>query len=163
MSDRLDLRRRPHGLAFRQAGYVSARQALEIGYTYQAQKCHVDRGNWVKIDRGIYRLTEWPAAEDDGCARWTVWSYGRGVISFQSAADIHDLEDFDLGEMHLTLLAPRRPALGGLQQAELDDVDVEDRGSYRVTTPTPRRPRRADPTARWPWRHWAATTQLQPW
>jgi predicted transcriptional regulator of viral defense system len=137
MSDRLDLRRRLHELAFRQAGYLSAAQALEIGYTYQAQKYHVDRGNWVRIDRGMFRLAEWPSAAEDAYARWTVWSEGRGVISFQSAADVHDLGDFDPGVVHLTLPALRPPAPGVIvHRTDLGDADVEDRGSFRVTTPT---------------------------
>lgn len=137
MTDRLDLRRRLNELAFRQAGYVSAAQALEVGYTYQAQKYHVDRGNWVRVDRGMFRLAEWPSATEDAYVRWTVWSAGRGVISFQSAADVHDLGDFDLGVVHLTLPALRSPSPGvSVHRAELADTDVEDRGSFRVTTPT---------------------------
>lgn len=137
MSDRLDLRRRLHELAFRQAGYVSAGQALDVGYSYQAQKYHVDRGNWVRIDRGLFRLAEWPSAGDDAYARWTVWSEGQGVVSFQSAADVHDLGEFDASDVHLTLPTPR-PATSGVivHVAELDACDVEDRGSFRVTTPT---------------------------
>lgn len=137
MADRIDLRRRLNELAFRQAGYFSAAQALGVGYTYQAQKYHADRGNWVRVDRGMFRLAEWPSAAEDGYARWTVWSEGRGVISFQSAADVHDLGDFDLGVVHLTLPAPRPPAPGvSVHRAELAEADVEDRGAFRLTTPT---------------------------
>lgn len=133
----MDLRRRLNELAFRHAGYFSAAQALEVGYSYQAQKYHADRGNWVRIDRGMFRLAEWPSAAEDGYARWTVWSEGRGVISFQSAADVHDLGDFDLGVVHLTLPHPRPPASGvTVHGAELADADVEDRGAFRLTTPT---------------------------
>ncbi|NEK87046.1 hypothetical protein GCU60_14985 [Blastococcus saxobsidens] len=137
MSARLDLRRRLHEVAFRQAGYVSAAQALGVGYSYQAQKYHVDRGNWVKVDRALFRLAGWPAAANDGYARWAVWSEGLGVVSFQSAADVHDLGEFDLGDVHLTVPAPR-PATPGvvLHVAELDDGDIDDRGSFRVTTVT---------------------------
>src|SRR4051794_22885750 len=136
MTDRLDLRRRLNELAFRQAGYISAAQALEVGYTYQAQKYHVDRGNWVRVDRGMFRLAEWPSAAEDAYARWTVWSEGRGVISFQSAADVHELGDFDLGVVHLTLPALRPPGPGvKVHRAELAEADVDDRGSFRVTTP----------------------------
>ena len=137
MSDRLDLRRRLHEVAFRQAGYVSAAQALGVGYSYQAQKYHVDRGNWVKVDRGLFRLAGWPAAAEDGYARWTVWSEGLGVVSFQSAADAHNLGEFDLSDVHLTLPASR-PTTSGvvLHVVELDDGDIEDRGSFRVTTVT---------------------------
>lgn len=137
MSDRLDLRRRLHELAFRQAGYVSAAQALAVGYTYQAQKYHVDRGNWRRIDRGLFRLAEWPSSSDDAHARWTVWSDGVGVVSFQSAADVHDLGDFDLAELHLTI-PTARPSTPGvvLHVAVLGDDEVEDRGPYRVTSRT---------------------------
>jgi predicted transcriptional regulator of viral defense system len=136
MSDRLDLRRRLHELAFRQAGYFSAAQALGVGYSYQAQKYHADRGNWVRVDRGLFRLAEWPSSADDAYARWAVWSDGSGVVSFQSAADVHDLGDFDLGDVHLTVPA-KRPGVPGVvvHVAALDDGDVEDRDSYRVTTP----------------------------
>ena len=137
MSDRLDLRRKLHEVAFRQAGYVSAAQALGVGYSYQAQKYHVDRGNWVRIDRALFRLAEWPAAADDSYARWTVWSDGQGVVSFQSAADVHDFGEFDLRDVHLTLPAPR-PASSGvvLHVAEMDGDDIEERGAFRVTTAT---------------------------
>jgi hypothetical protein len=40
-----DLRRQLHELAFGQSGYFTAAQAVRIGYSYQAQKYHVDHGN----------------------------------------------------------------------------------------------------------------------
>jgi len=137
VTDRLDLRRRLHELAFRQAGYVSAAQALKVGYSYQAQKYHVDRGNWIKVDRGMFRLAEWPSTPGDVYARWTVWSESRGVVSFQSAASVHGLGDFISRQVHLTLLRAR-PRTNGvmLHWARLEDDDVEDHGTYRVTTPT---------------------------
>ncbi len=135
MTDRLDLRRRLHELAFRQAGYLSAAQALEVGYSYQAQKYHVDRGNWLKVDRGLFRLAEWPSAADDAYVRWTVWSDGVGVVSFQSAADVHDLGEFDLADVHLTVASARSAPAGVVLHVDpLNDDDVEDRGSFRVTT-----------------------------
>lgn len=137
MTSRLDLRRRLHELAFRQAGYFSAAQALDVGYAYQAQKYHVDRGNWVRVDRALFRLAEWPAAADDGYARWSVWSEGRGVISYASAAAVHNLGDLDPGEVHLSVPGSRTSNTGVvLHDLDLDDGDVEDRGTFRVTTVT---------------------------
>lgn len=86
-----DLRRHLHEMAFGQAGYFTAAQAVSIGYTYQAQKYHVDRGNWMRVDRGLFRLSGWPSDPDDSYARWTVWSGGRGVVSHTSALAVHDL------------------------------------------------------------------------
>ena len=68
-------------LAFSQAGYVTAAQARNLDYSYQAQKYHVDSGNWLRVDRGLFRLPDWPPAPEDQWVRWTLWSNGRGVVS----------------------------------------------------------------------------------
>ena len=136
MADRLNLRRRLHELAFRQAGYFTAGQAVQVGYTHQAQKYHADRGNWIRLGRGLFRLAEWPTAADDVYARGAAWSEGTGVVSHQSAADVHDLGDLDAGPLHLTLQVGRSAPDGFVVHVDdLDDADVEDRGAYRVTTP----------------------------
>ncbi|CCH72543.1 conserved hypothetical protein [Nostocoides australiense Ben110] len=100
---RQDLRRRLQELAFTQAGYFSASQARAVGYSYQAQKYHVDHGNWLRIDRGLFRLPGWPSDHDDSYARWTVWSHGRAVISHESALSLHDLSDVSPARVDLTV------------------------------------------------------------
>lgn len=136
VADRLDLRHRLHQVAFRQAGYFSAAQALGVGYSHQAQKYHVDRGNWVRVDRGLFRLPEWPSSSDDTYVRWSVWSGSRGIVSHASAAEVHDLGDLDAGPVHLTVPGQRSaPPAVVLHVAALADDDVEDRGAFRVTTP----------------------------
>lgn len=139
MADRLDLRRRLHQVAFRQAGYFTAGQAKSVGYSYQAQKYHVDRGNWVRIDRGLLRLAEWPHDADDDYARWSTWSEGRGVISHHSASLVHDIGDLDPALVHMILPPPAtRGTVDGvaLHTATLAAEDVASRNTFRVTTPT---------------------------
>lgn len=135
--DRLDLRRKLHEVAFRQAGYFTAAQARDLGYSYQAQKYHADRGNWARVDRGLFRLAEWPSASDDVYARWFAWSRQRGVVSHASAAEVHDLGDIESGAVHLTVPSGTRSARDGvvLHREDLPLSDVEDRPSFRVTTP----------------------------
>lgn len=58
-ADRRDLRRRLFNLASEQAGYFTAAQAKGVGYSYQAQAYHVAAGNWLRIERGLFRLAEW--------------------------------------------------------------------------------------------------------
>lgn len=99
----VDLRRRLHALAFEQAGYFTATQAVEVGYSHQAQKYHVDRGNWTRVDRGIFRLPDWPPKPSDEYVRWTLWSRGRGVVSYESALRVHGLSDADPYRMHMTV------------------------------------------------------------
>lgn len=131
-----DLRRRLNEQAFAQAGYFTAAQARELGYSYQAQKYHVDHGNWVRVDRGLFRLPGWPASADDTYARWTLWSRGRGVVSHHSALDVHGLSDVNPRQVHLTVPKGFRATDDAVvtHVAQLDDRDVIDRGSWRVTT-----------------------------
>ncbi|WP_232546994.1 type IV toxin-antitoxin system AbiEi family antitoxin domain-containing protein [Propioniciclava soli] len=134
---RQDLRRALHAVAFQQAGYFTAAQALEIGYSYQAQKYHVDAGNWLRVDRALFRLPEWPADADDLYVRWTLWSDGRGVVSYESALSVHGLSDVDPVRLHLTV----PPGFGAVDDmvvthvAVLSDEDREGRRGWAVTTP----------------------------
>lgn len=136
-TDRRDLRRRLFALASQQAGYFSAAQAKEIGYSYQAQAHHVSAGNWVRIDRGLFRLTEWVPDVHDDLARWTLWSRGRGVVSHETAMAVHEIGEFESPRVHLTVppgYTMRNDALV-LHHTELPNTDITDRTGFRVTTP----------------------------
>ncbi len=136
--NRRDLRRRLFNLAAGQGGYFTAAQAKEIGYSYQAQAHHVSAGNWLRIDRGLFRLTEWIPEVHDDLARWTLWSRGRGVVSNESGLAVHELGEFESPRVHLTVppgFSMRDDAVA-LHFADLDDSDVESRTGFRVTTPT---------------------------
>jgi predicted transcriptional regulator of viral defense system len=135
--DRRDLRRRLFHVAAGQGGYFSAAQAKEIGYSYQAQAYHVAAGNWLRIDRGLFRLAEWIPALHDDLARWTLWSRTRGVASHETALSVHDIGEFESARVHLTVppgFTARDDAVA-LHHAELTDDDVVARTGFRVTTP----------------------------
>lgn len=124
-------------LAFEQAGYFTAAQALHVGYSYQAQKYHADHGNWIRVDRALYRIPDWPAEAKDTYIRWALWSDGRGVISHESALAVHGLSDVNPTRIHLTV----DPAFGARDAAvtlhfgDLAAEDVEGHGAWAVTTP----------------------------
>jgi predicted transcriptional regulator of viral defense system len=135
-ADPADLRRAINAIALRQAGYFAAFQARAAGYSYQAQKYHVDRGSWTRVDRGLFRLPDWPSREDDVYALWRLWSRGRAVVSHLSALDVHNLGDINATRVHLTVPPGFRavdPSVV-LHKAFLPHTDVEDREGYRVTT-----------------------------
>lgn len=116
---------------------MTAQQAVTAGYSHQSQKYHVDRGNWVRVERGIFRLKGWPAAIEDPYVLWSLWSGGRGVISHATALAVHDIGVLDPGVIRLTVppgFHARHPAVV-TTVAELPVRDVEDRSAYRVTTP----------------------------
>lgn len=135
-SDRRDLRRRLFDLASGQGGYFTAAQAKRIGYSYQAQAHHVGAGNWLRIDRGLFRLTEWIPDIHDDLIRWTLWSRGRAVVSHESALTVHAVGELEAALVQLTVppgFTRRDPAVI-LHRAELPDGDVLQRTGFRVTT-----------------------------
>jgi predicted transcriptional regulator of viral defense system len=137
LADRRDLRRRLFNLASEQAGYFTAAQAKDLGYSYQAQAHHVAAGNWMRIERGLFRLAEWIPDIHDDLARWTLWSRGRGVVSHETALAVHGIGEFESARVHLTVppdFTMRDDAVV-LHRAELTADDVQDRTGFRVTTP----------------------------
>jgi predicted transcriptional regulator of viral defense system len=137
VQDRTDLRRRLLGIAARQSGYFSAAQALEAGYSYPAQGYHAKRGNWLRVDRGIYRLPEWPTGPREDLVRWSLWSRGRAVVSHETALSVHDLGDVDPAHVHLTVPPNFRQSDPGvvIHKGKLPSEDVEEHEGFRVTTP----------------------------
>ena len=136
--DRRDLRRQLLGLAAIQSGYFTAAQAKHIGYSYQAQKYHADAGNWARIDRGLYRLPEWPVGEHDHLVRWALWSHGRAVVSHESALSVYDLGDVNPAVIHLTVppgFAQKHGDHLVIHKDDLPDTDVRGFEGFRVTTP----------------------------
>ncbi|HUP15109.1 MAG TPA: type IV toxin-antitoxin system AbiEi family antitoxin domain-containing protein [Acidimicrobiia bacterium] len=135
--DRRDLRRRLFSAASEQAGYFTAAQAKSLGYSYQAQAHHVAAGNWVRVDRGLFRLTDWIPGVHDDLVRWSLWSKGRAVVSHESALSVHGIGEFEAPRVHLTVppgFSMKDDAVV-LHRDTLRDVDTEDRSGFRVTTP----------------------------
>ena len=135
--DRLDLRRRLTAIAATQSGYFTAAQALEAGYSYPAQKYNADRGSWEKVDRGIYRLPEWPVGPHDDLVRWSLWSRGKAVVSHDTALSVYELGDVNPARVHLTVPPNFRPTAHGvvLHRATLPAEDIRSHEGYRITAP----------------------------
>jgi len=136
--DRRDLRRRLFAQASEQAGYFTAAQARAIGYSYQAQAHHVGAGNWLRVDRGLFRLAEWVPDIHDDLARWALWSKGRGVISHETALAVHSIGEFESPRVNLTVPPgfTMRDRAVKLHHADVPPVDVVRRTGFRVTNPT---------------------------
>lgn len=134
--DRRDLRRQLVALASGQGGYFTAAQAKDVGYSYQAQAYHRQAGNWVQIDRAIYRLLEWPPSEHDDLIRWTLWSGDRAVVSYETALATHEVGEFEASRIHLTVPPGFRKDDDALvlHKAVIPTADIEDRGGFRITT-----------------------------
>ena len=134
--DRQDLRRRLAALAATQSGYFTAAQALKIGHAYPNQKFHVDRGNWIRVDRGIFRLPEWPIGPHDDLVRWSLWALGKATVSHETALGVSGIGEFESPRVHLTVPPKfsKSDPFVVIHRGTLDEGDVEQREGFRVTT-----------------------------
>lgn len=127
-------------VAAAQRGYFTAAQALAVGYSHQAQRFHAQRGNWIRVDRALYRFREFtdlPSEPDDHLVRWSLWSRERAVVSHVTALSVHDLGIANPAQIHLTVPAGFRqkdPSVI-LHRAELTPDEIESRTGFRLTTP----------------------------
>ncbi|MDE0498875.1 MAG: hypothetical protein OXH86_16125 [Acidimicrobiaceae bacterium] len=130
------LRQTLYRLAAGQAGYFTAAQALDVGYSYQAQKHHADCGNWTRIDRGIFRIPEWPAGVNDELVRWVLWSKHRAVVSHDSAAAAYGFGVANPAKAHLSVPPGFRMADPAviLHYRVLPDADVTVLDGAAITT-----------------------------
>ena len=133
-----------------QAGFFTAAQAAETGFSKQLLSMHTARGRFQRPLRGIYRfadfarterpLTPVERAQDDLVVAW-LWSSSRGVVSHESALLLHDLSDALPARIHITLPkeeASRRrevPPSFILHFADLATSDWAWMGPIPVTAP----------------------------
>ena len=130
-------------IAASQGGYFTAAQARVAGYTYRQQHYHSSRGNWLRIDRGLFRLRDFPPGEREDLIRWSLWSRDQkgmpqAVVSHDTALTVHDLSDIMPERVHLTVprgFRKRVPAGCILHHGSLAEEEIEPRPGYSVTTP----------------------------
>jgi hypothetical protein len=128
-----------------QQGYFTAKQAGDAGYKPGSQAHHVKSGNWVRVERGIYRLARFPQSPEEQLVIYALWSRNRegepeGVYSHQTAMGIHELSDVNPAKLHMTVpVAFRRRAKTPksllLHRANLATSDVQQRQGFAVTCP----------------------------
>ena len=128
-----------------QQGYFTAKQAAAAGYQLGSQAHHVKSGNWVRVERGIYRLARFPQSNEEQLVIYHLWSRNRvgvpeGVYSHQTALSIHELSDINPAKLHMTVpLTFRRnakpPKILVLHRASLNEKDVVQRHGFAVTRP----------------------------
>ena len=128
-----------------QQGYFTAKQAADAGYQLGSQAHHVKSGNWVRVERGIYRLARFPQSNEEQLVIYYLWSRNRagvpeGVYSHQTALSIHELSDVNPSKLHMTVPPTFRrtsitPKILVLHRASLDEKDVLQRHGFAVTRP----------------------------
>jgi predicted transcriptional regulator of viral defense system len=90
-------------LASEQEGLFTSRQATEAGYYPQLLRRYVEYGRVRRVQRGIYRIVHYPAAEHEDLAVVWLWSDRAGVFSHDTALALHGLSDVLPKRVHLSL------------------------------------------------------------
>src|SRR5207244_1021307 len=81
-----------------QQGLFTAQQAEEAGYLRTNHVYHVKTGDWIREERGIYRLALFPQTRDQQRTTYALWSKNRkgeiqGVYSHETALAHYELSD----------------------------------------------------------------------
>lgn len=121
-----------------QGGYFTAADALDAGYSYPLQHFHARKGNWRRVDRGIYRLRRFPNGPYEDLIRWWLWTRKKGAISHESAAAFYELGDLLPAHVHLSVPKTfRKPPHKGirLHKSNLAADEVLEREGFLVTSP----------------------------
>lgn len=119
-----------------QAGYFAAHQARESGFTWERLSSNVNSGRFIRVRRGIYRLTQFPGSDfEDHFVAW-LRTGPDSVISHESALALYDLSDVLPSEIHVIVprtSSRRRPDIRQ-HTHRLDAGEVTTREGLPVTT-----------------------------
>lgn len=97
-------------LAESQAGYFTAKQALEAGMDRSTLRHHArPGGRYERVRRGLYRLRHFPeSAHEHVVAAWLPLRDAGGVVSHESALELWDLSDVIPDAVHISLPRTKR-------------------------------------------------------
>ncbi len=120
-------------------GYVTTRDARELDIDPTQLRLMAARGRLDRAGRGVYRVPMLPRGEHDDLAAAVAWSVGRGVVSHESALQLHGLADVNPSRIHLTVPRDNHPrAAGGemyrTHRRDLATSDVTQVDALPVTT-----------------------------
>lgn len=126
-------------LAAEQHGYVTTRDARDIGVDPTQLRLLAARGRLERAGHGVYRVPVLPRSEHDDLAAAISWTLGRGAVSHESALALHSLADVNPSRIHLTVPRHNHPrAAGGelyrVHRRDLKATDVMSVDGIPVTT-----------------------------
>ncbi len=128
-----------------QGGYFNSMQAIKAGYSNPTHVYHVKTGDWIRLDRGIYRLAYYPTVYlREDLIVLSLWSANRqgvvqGTFSHQTALDLLGGTDVMPPKVHMTVPKTFRrsadiPSMLEFHYENLDEKDVQLTEGIRITT-----------------------------
>ena len=145
MTKQTNSKEKLYKVAERQQGFFTASQAVECGYLWPNLGRFLKSGEWIREERGIYRLSYYPPEERPELVIWSLWSRGKksgpqGVWSYETALDIYGITDVMPSKMHMTVpkgfrRSTKIPTMLHLHYEDLSEEETKCFRGYRVSTP----------------------------
>jgi predicted transcriptional regulator of viral defense system len=129
-----------HDIATGTYGYLTPADARAIGVAPARLVEMKARGHLEQIDHGLYRMRAIPATALDQLMEATLWPRALGVLSHDTALDLHDLCDVNPARVHVTVPRAYRvrravPPVYALHRRDLDEADAMRHEGIPVVTP----------------------------
>lgn len=130
-------------IADQQQGYFTPRQAQQAGYVYNNHLYHLRSGNWLAVDRGVFRLLGYPDTLESEFTRWSLWAMGMAqhrqvIIGYESALFYYGLLAVKPQRVHLILSPKQRnkqePEACCFHFQELPPQAYHQQNGYVITT-----------------------------
>jgi predicted transcriptional regulator of viral defense system len=129
-----------HEHAVEQHGYITTRDANDLGVNPQRLHLMKERGGLTAISRGVFRFPDVPAGALDQYVEATLWPLEvQGVLSHATALDLHELCDINPSRIDVTV--PRHfrttrtpPGVLRLHRDDLPARDITWHEGLRVVT-----------------------------
>jgi predicted transcriptional regulator of viral defense system len=123
-------------IAENQAGYFTASQARDVGFSWERLSSNAKKGLFLRVARGVYRLSRFPgSAFEDLFVAWL--RTGRNaVISHESALSVYGLTDVLPGISHVIVPRTASRRRKGIRQHtnQLAPDEITRREGLPVTT-----------------------------
>ena len=123
---------RAFDLALDQHGYVTFTDARRLNFDPALLRQWNARGLVERAAHGVYRFVQAPRTELDEYRLATLWAAGRGVLSHETALQLHGLGDAEPALIHITVPTDYRPRRKGGEIYVIHHQDLQPRDVTKV-------------------------------
>jgi predicted transcriptional regulator of viral defense system len=126
--------------AQRQYGYLTPEDAGGLGIDPTQLRLMAARGTLERVGRGLYRMPVVPATSLDAYMEGILWTGRRGVLSHETALELHELCEVNPSAIHFTVPSGFRtrktvPEIYRLHPFDLDPAEVGSHEGIPIVTP----------------------------
>jgi predicted transcriptional regulator of viral defense system len=126
--------------AQRQYGYLTPDDARELDLDPTQLRLMAARHTLERVGHGLYRMPMVPVTHLDAYMEAVFWTGRRGVLSHETALDLHELCDVNPSAIHLTVPSGFRtrkmvPEIYRLHSFDLDPTEIGWHEGIPIVTP----------------------------